>query len=249
MKILCPSSRPLSAAITLATAFSFPGLASAAMEEVIVTANKRSENINDVGLSISAISGNKIKENKLTSLEDIATVVPGLVFSPSTTNTPIFTLRGVGFNESSLGVYPATSLYIDEAPLPFPVMASHAAFDLERAEVLKGPQGILFGQNSTAGAINFIAAKPTDTFAAGGDISYGRFNKKEVNAYVSGPLTDTLLGRIAVTGVKADEWQKSYTRNDENGKEDYFAARLLLHYEPSDSVRVALNVNGWSDES
>lgn len=221
----------------------------AALEEIIVTANKRSENANDVGMAISAISSETFKNNKIASLEEIASVVPGLVFSPSTTNTPIFTLRGVGFNESSLGVYPATSIYIDEAPLPFPVMASHAAFDLERAEVLKGPQGTLFGQNSTAGAINFIAAKPTDTFAAGGDVSYSRFNKKEINGYVSGPLNQNLLGRLAVTSVKADEWQKSYTRNDENGKEDYFAARLLLDYEPTDELRVKLNLNGWKDTS
>ena len=195
-------------------------MAHAALEEIVVTANKRSESANDVGMAISAVSGEILAEQKLTSLEDIASTVPGLVFSPSTTNTPIFTLRGVGFNESSLGVYPAASLYIDEAPLPFPVMASHSAYDLERVEVLKGPQGTLFGQNSTAGAINFIAARPTDTFSAGGDISYSRFNKKEVNGFVSGPLAEDMLGRVAFTGVKSDEWQKSYTRDDENGKED-----------------------------
>src|SRR5690606_34330373 len=130
---------------------------------------------------------------------DFANQVPGLVYSPSTTNTPIFTLRGVGFNESSLGVYPATSLYLDEAPLPFPVMASHTGFDLERVEVLKGPQGTLFGQNSTGGAINFIAAKPTEDFQAGGDLSYGRFDRVEMNGFVSGALTDSLNGRLAVT--------------------------------------------------
>ena len=235
------------APLSLASIFSEPVFA--ALEEVIVTANKRSESVNEVGMAISAISGDTFTENKLTSLEDIASLVPGLVFSPSTTNTPIFTLRGVGFNESSLGVYPATSIYLDEAPLPFPVMASHTAFDLERAEVLKGPQGTLFGQNSTAGAINFIAAKPTDTLAAGGDLSYSRFNKMEANGYVSGPISDNLLGRVAITAVKADEWQQSYTRNDENGKEDYFAARLLLDYQPSDTVHLTMNLNGWADKS
>lgn len=239
----------LTAAASLSLVTLFSPQTFAALEEIVVTANKRSESVNDVGMAISAISGDTFKDNKLTSLEDIATVVPGLVFSPSTTNTPIFTLRGVGFNESSLGVYPATSIYLDEAPLPFPVMASHTAFDLERAEVLKGPQGTLFGQNSTAGAINFIAAKPTDTFSAGGDVSYSRFNKKEVNGYVSGPLSDTLLARVAITSVKADEWQQSYTRDDKNGKEDYFAARLLLDYEPSDTVRLKMNINGWNDKS
>ena len=122
---------PLVLAISSAAILSANSYAAPALEEVIVTANKRAENINDVGLSISAVSGDQMAEQKLSSLEEISSVVPGLVFSSSTSNTPIFTLRGIGFNEQSLGAYPATSLYIDEAPMPFPVLASHAAYDLE----------------------------------------------------------------------------------------------------------------------
>ncbi|MCP5172315.1 MAG: TonB-dependent receptor [Porticoccaceae bacterium] len=240
---------PLLIATCVGSATLLSQTAYAAIEEVIVTANKRSESANDVGISISALGGDQIKEQKLTSLEDIASVVPGLVFSPSTTNTPIFTLRGIGFNESSLGVYPSTSLYIDEAPLPFPALAAHAAFDLERAEVLKGPQGTLFGQNSTGGAINFISAKPSHEFGAGGDVSYSRFNKVEVNGFVTGGLTDELAARLAITSVKADDWQKSISRGDENGEEEYTAARLLFDFEPSDTVRINVNLNGWTDKS
>lgn len=223
--------------------------AAMALEEIIVTANKRSESVNDVGLSISALGGEKLAEQKLTSLEEISSAIPGLVYSASTANTPIFTLRGIGFNEQTLGAYPATSLYLDEAPMPFPVLASHTSYDLERVEVLKGPQGILFGQNSTGGAINFIAAKPTDEFEAGGDLSYGRFDKMEFNGFVSGPLSDTVAARLAVTGVNADEWQKSSSRDDENGAEEYFAARLTLTFEPTDTSRYLVNINGWNDQS
>ena len=88
--------------------------------EIVVTANKREQNLNDVCLTITAISGEALKDRKISSLEDIASIVPGLAFSSSTTNTPIFTLRGIGFQESSLGVYPAVSVYVDQAPLPFP---------------------------------------------------------------------------------------------------------------------------------
>src|SRR3546814_9729349 len=98
-------------------------------DEIVVTANMREQNLNDVGATFTALSGDQLAERRITSLEDIASTVPGLSFAASTANTPIYTLRGIGFNESSLGVYPAVSVYIDQAPLPFPALASHSAYD------------------------------------------------------------------------------------------------------------------------
>lgn len=223
--------------------------AGAGQDEIVVTANKRQESINKVGLTITAITGDALAERKITSIEDVAASIPGLSFAPSATATPILTLRGVGFNENSLGVYPAVTVYMDQAPLVFPALTAHSAFDLERVEVLKGPQGTLFGQNSTGGAINYIAAKPTDTFQAGGDVSYGRFNSIEGNAYISGPLTETVRGRVAVHGLNADGWQKSHTRDDTNGKQSYIAGRMLLDWDASSALRFQLSLNGWRDKS
>ncbi|MCB2049998.1 MAG: TonB-dependent receptor [Novosphingobium sp.] len=218
--------------------------------EIVVTANKRAENINDVGLTITAITGNVLSERRVTSVEDIANTVPGLSFAPSATNTPILTLRGVGFNENSLGVYPAVTVYIDQAPLAFPVLTAHSAFDLERVEVLKGPQGTLFGQNSTGGAINYIAKRPTDFLEVGGDITYGRFNTIEGNAHISGPIADGLRGRVAVTGANSDGWQRSTSRQgDKNGAQSYIAGRFLLDWDATSALRFQLNVNGWRDKS
>ncbi len=217
--------------------------------EIVVTANKRQENINKVGLTITAITADALAERRITSIEDVAASIPGLSFAPSATATPILTLRGVGFNEYSLGVYPAVSVYIDQAPLLFPALTAHSAYDLERIEVLKGPQGTLFGQNSTGGAINYIAAKPTNTFQAGGDISYGRFNTVEGNAFISGPLSETLRGRIAVNGINSDDWQYSYTRQDSTGKQAYVAGRLLLDWDATSALKFQLNVNAWQDTS
>ena len=231
------------------TAFAQGAAVKADDNEIVVTANKREQNLNKVGLTITAIGSQALKERRISSLEDIASIVPGLAYATSTTNTPIFTLRGVGFQESSLGVYPAVSVYLDQAPLPFPILASHAAFDLERVEVLKGPQGTLFGQNSTGGAINYIAAKPTHTWQSGGDISYGRFNTIEGNAYVSGPLGKNAGMRVAVTGLNSDDWQKSITRDDTNGHKSYVAGRLLLEFKPSESIKLQFNANGWIDKS
>jgi outer membrane receptor protein involved in Fe transport len=217
--------------------------------DIVVTANKRVQNLNDVGQTITAISGDSLKEQRITSLADVASAVPGLSFSPSTTNTPIFTLRGVGYNEQSLAVYPTVSVYLDQAPLTFPALGARAAFDLERIEVLKGPQGTIFGQNSTGGAVNYIAAKPTDTFRTGADITYGRFNEISGNAFVSGPLGPTLKGRIAVTGAHIDDWQRSTTRSDTLGEVSYFAGRMILDWKPTDTARLELNINGWQDKS
>ena len=218
--------------------------------EIIVTANKREQNLNDVGLSITAFSGDTLEDNRVASLEDLSSAVPGLVFATSTANTPILTIRGVGFNESTLAVYPAVSAYVDQAPLPFPVMASHAVFDLERVEVLKGPQGTLFGQNSTGGAINFIANKPTKDFEAGATLGYGNFDQMEASGYMSGPLTSTLGARLAVKALKSDDWQQSASRpGDTNGGSEYYAGRLILDFEPSDTARFSLNLNAWQDKS
>lgn len=218
--------------------------------DIIVTANKREQNLNDVGLSVTAISGETLADRRITTVQDIAAVVPGLKFAESGTNTPIYTLRGIGFNEESLGVYPSVSVYTDEVPLPFPVLTLRAAVDLERIEALKGPQGILFGQNATGGAINYIAAKPTDDLRYGADVSYGRFNQITGNAFISGPIGDNAGFRLAVAASDMDGWQRSITRpDDRNGAQKYIAGRLTFELEPASNVRLRATVNAWQDKS
>lgn len=237
--------------------------------EIVVTANKREQNLNKVGLSVSALSGEALANQRISNVEDLAKATPGLAFAPTVNATPVYTLRGVGFFEASLAAYPDVSTYIDQVPLSLPVMSVLTAFDLERVEVLKGPQGTLFGNNATGGAINFVAAKPTREFAAGAEFSYGRFNTIEVSAFISGPITDTLRARLAIKSVNGDEWQKSYTRvdggvsaehlalgtpasltgkQDKLGKLDNIAGRFLLDWDASDTLKFSLNVNGWRNQ-
>lgn len=225
------------------------GQESAGVGDIIVTAQKRSQSINSVGMAISALSGDQLKTQGISDISDLAKVVPGFSFSQSQKGAPVYTLRGVGFYEETLGASPAVSVYVDEVGYPFPIMAKAATLDLERVEVLKGPQGTLFGQNSTGGAINYIAAKPTSVFAAGMDASYARFGRVSLDGYVSGPITDTLRVRIAASTDEGGAWQKSASRGERNGNADILRGRILAEWEPSDRLKVTLNVNGWRDRS
>ncbi|MEO1081589.1 MAG: TonB-dependent receptor [Pseudomonadota bacterium] len=222
-----------------------------AMEEIIVTANKRQESAMDVGSSITAFTGDSLENRFILAPEDLAQNVPSLELAPSTHGTPVYTLRGIGYNSDAMAIYPAVSLSLDQAPMSFPILAARTMFDLERVEVLKGPQGTLFGQNSTGGAINYVAAKPTEEFEAGLTVGYGRFNEFRASGFVSGPLSDTVGARLSIDSRRRDDWQKNYLpdRNDENGEQEYFAARFITEWQPTDRLNVMLNLNGSVDDS
>jgi outer membrane receptor protein involved in Fe transport len=217
--------------------------------EIVVTANKREQNLSKVGESVSALSAKQLAVRRIATVGDLARATPGMTFAPTPNSTPVYTIRGVGFYETSLAAYPDVALYIDQAPLPLPIMSSLTAFDLERVEVLKGPQGTLFGNNATGGAINFIAAKPTTELHEGAEVSYGRFGTAEGSGYISGPIADTLQARLAVKVARGGDWQESYTRDDTLGKLDTTAGRLIFDWEPTSRLKFSLDLNGWQDRS
>lgn len=217
--------------------------------EIIVTAQKREENVNTVPMSITAATGEQLRRAGVTEVRDLVKIAPGFSFADSYVGSPIYTLRGIGFSDISLGGRSTVSLYADQAPIPFAIESRGVNLDLERVEILKGPQGTLFGQNATGGAINFIAAKPTKSFAAGLDASYGTFNASDVSGFVSGPLSDTLGARLAVQSIKSDPWQRSYTTGAKNGADEVQNGRLTLAWDPTSKVKVQFNINGSVDKS
>ena len=225
------------------------GAALAQNDEIVVTAQKREQSINEVPMSITAFSGDELSERGVTQVADFARTVPAFTYSESRVGTPIYTLRGVGFNDIALGGRPTVSVYVDEVPIPFAIETRGGFLDLERAEILKGPQGTLFGQNATGGAINLVAAKPTDVFAAGAKVEYGRFDAITAGGFVSGPLSDTLSFRIAVEHENSDAWQTGYITGRENGDQNLTTGRVLLEWTPSDRLTVGINANGYIDRS
>lgn len=181
-------------ALVIAAAMTSPALAAAAQDspeaessarvggikEIVVTAQKRAERVNDIGMSIQAIGSDDLTKLGVTDTADLSKITPGFTSS----FYGIYTIRGIGFQDTSLAGSPTVSLYVDEVPLPYSILTTGASLDLERVEVLKGPQGILFGNNATGGAINYIAAKPTDDFSVGAKISYGRFDSLDAEGFI-----------------------------------------------------------------
>lgn len=215
-------------------------------DDIVVTARKRDERLSDVPMSITAASGDQLANQGVRTVADLSKITPALTVSTTYANTPIYTIRGIGFFENSIAVAPAVSIYTDQIPLPFSVMTEGAPLDVQRVEVLKGPQGTLFGQNATGGAINYVPNLPTDKFEAGAKFSYGNYNAVDANGYVSGPLSDTLGIRISGALQRRDAWQKSVSRpTDRLGRQDAGQGRILLAWKPTSGLKFVLNVNGW----
>ncbi len=223
--------------------------ADSGLNEIVVTAQKREENINKVPMSITAATGEQLRSVGVVQVRDLVKITPGLTYADSGVGTPVYTVRGIGFSDIALAGRPTVTVYADQAPLPFSSEARGVALDLERVEILKGPQGTLFGTNSTGGAINFIAAKPTSDLQAGADFSYGRFNAHQIGGFVSGPISSTLSARLAVQHDGMDAWQKSYTTGRKLGVQDFWNGRLTLDWTPSDTLKTSFTLNRWVDHS
>jgi outer membrane receptor protein involved in Fe transport len=218
------------------------------IENIVVTAQKREQSIDDVGLTIQVASGEELDERGIDGVEDLSKLVPGFTFTQSIYSTPVFTLRGIGLYDATFGAAPSVSIYTDQIPRNVPVMSDALDLDIARVEVLKGPQGTLFGQSSTGGAINYIVAKPTAEFDAGFNASLEKFDYFELSAFVSGPLSDTVRGRIAVKSENSGDWQYSDSRrNDTNGEARKIMGRAILEIEPSDGFRAELMVTAVDD--
>ncbi|MDB5970307.1 MAG: TonB dependent receptor [Hydrocarboniphaga sp.] len=244
-----PAAEPAAEVPAAQAAAPEPAATSDEIEEIIVTAQKRQQSIKDVGMAITALSADALADLGVRDVGDLSKVEPSFTVSRAAYGTPVYSIRGVGYNEQSLAASPTVSVYVDEVPYAYPELTKAASLDIERVEVLKGPQGTLFGQNATGGAINYIAAKPTDTFESGVEFTYASFDATNLNGFFSGPLSDTLKYRVAFDMADGGAWQKSYTHGGELGDSDTKRARLLLDWQASDALRFRLNVNGWTDRS
>ncbi|WP_116366001.1 TonB-dependent receptor [Parahaliea mediterranea] len=222
----------------------------AQIEEVVVTAQKREQGANDVGITINAFTGQQLQDFGVLTAEDIAMMTPGLtVNETAATGVPLYTIRGVGFQDYSTAASSTVGIYFDEVAMPYTVMTRGLVFDTARVEVLKGPQGDLYGRNTTAGQINFISNKPTREFEAGVIGSYGSYETFDLEGFVSGG-SDLVQGRLAFKTTQSGEgWQESLSRDDELGEKDATAARGTINIDATDNVSILLSAHYVQDKS
>jgi len=224
-----------------------------AEEEVIyVTAERRSERLTDVSINISALGGQLIEETRTTQIENIATAIPNVDIKEQVPGAiPVVTIRGIGLDDFSSTNSPSAGVYVDEVPLASIALMSNEIYDLERIEVLKGPQGTLYGRNSTAGAVNIITARPDQDFAARVSAGYGNFDTFEAEGFVNLPLGDTLAARISARTVQQGDgyWRSRLLPGETIGERDVLTGRAQLRWRPGADVDVNLKVEGLRSNS
>jgi len=229
-----------------------------AIEEIVVTAQKRAQSSNDIGMAISAFTGEGLEEIGVLTAEDIALQTPGLsVGDGGGLGVPIYTIRGIGFDSININASSTVGVYVDEVAVPYPIMTTGQLFDIERVEVLKGPQGDLYGRNTTGGAISFFSRRPTETLEAGINVDYGSYDYTRIDGFVSGPITDNLRGRLAAVKTDQDGWQDVYSLDEtfapfkaaDNGKLDQLSVRGTLDWDLSDIASVSVGAYHSRDKS
>ena len=224
---------------------------SADRNAIIVTANRREEAITDVGVAIQAFSGEQLDKLQVNSTEDLQAVVPSLNVSRGFQGIPIYTLRGIGFNTINLSATSTVGTYQDEVALAYPFMNSGPVFDLERVEVLKGPQGTLYGRNTTGGLVNFISAKPEfGDFNGSIAVDLGSEETLNTKGHLNIPIGESVALRAAWRTERSWEgWQKSISRDEKQGEVERYGGRLTIAADPIPDMHIELAANFWVNKS
>ena len=216
-------------------------------KEIVVTANRRAEPLSRVGVSVAAVSSAQLALFDVQQPQDLRRVVPGFqAVEAASTGAPVYVLRGVGFDAPTPAISSPVGIYIDEVSVPYPYMSLGLAFDLERVEVLKGPQGTLYGRNTTGGLINFIAAKPTPDFRGSLTVGIGNYRSHELEGYVSGPLGGGFEARLGFQTLNREKgWQRSVTRGDRLGEFHRNALRGTVSFDSHNGLTVIATGSYW----
>jgi len=255
LKSTCPPALPKpQRLLTLSAALiaSLPPLVIAeqqsVIEEISVTAQKREQSVQDVSVAVSAFSGDAIDRMGFEEGLDITQQVPNMNFFAifGEASSPSISLRGISLVNFSDSWESPVSIYVDDVYRGNPAGSAIQLFDLERVEVLRGPQGTLYGRNTTGGLVHYVSRKPTEEFAATASLGVGSYSERILEGAVSGPLSDSVRGRVAVKSTVNDGWQTNTVSGDKLNDTDNFGYRAQLDFDLGDSGGLLLNVHGSS---
>jgi outer membrane receptor protein involved in Fe transport len=220
-----------------------PAAADEGLGDIVVTAQRQAERLQDVPIAVSAFSGDALKSQQINNATQLQLSLPNITFTKTNFTTSSFTIRGIGDLCVGFACDTATGIHVNDMPLLSTRLFETEYFDLERVEVLRGPQGTLFGRNATSGVVNFITARPNlARFGASGSVEYGNYNSIRGEGMVNVPVTDTLGVRLAGYYLNRDGFTRNLnpaakSRVDDR---DLYALRGTIRWEPTENTTLDL---------
>ncbi len=209
--------------------------------DIVVTAQRQSQRLQDVPIAVSAFTAENLEKQQIVNPTALQQTLPNVTFTKTNFTSSSFTIRGIGDLCVGASCDSATAIHVNDMPLVSTRLFESEFFDLERVEVLRGPQGTLFGRNATSGVVNFITAKPDlSAIHAAGEFEYGNFDSKRVRGMFNLPIGDTLGIRVAGTYLKRDGYTKNLFDGSRLDGRDLYSLRGTLSWEPTSDTRIDL---------
>ncbi len=215
--------------------------------DIVVTAQKRSESLQNVPTAVTAFSQAAIENYRLNDVRSVADRTPNFTIGQQGPATPILTIRGIGSSDREAGSDRSVVTFIDEVYIGRSGASTFDLFDLKQIEVLRGPQGSLFGKNAVGGALSLTTNAPSSMSAGVAELTVGNMGRAELRGAVTGALTDTLSGRLSVSATRRDGFYYSRVFNRRLDDSEGISARGKLKYAPSDDLTVTLSADGSKD--
>ncbi len=220
---------------------------STGLEEIVVTAQRRSESLQSVPIAVSAVTGAQLEARGLNDIVSLSTAIPSLMISIDGNSATVF-LRGVGSNAGNPNDEPSVATYVDGIYYPNPNATVFSFNNIERIEVLKGPQGTLFGRNATGGVIQIVTRDPTQDPTLEATVGYGNFNTVKSSVYAAGGLTSGVA--LSVAAIYSDQgsgFGHDIDTGEETGKYDSKGVRAKLLLNPSDTTEIHIGADYEQD--
>ncbi|MDR3510748.1 MAG: TonB-dependent receptor [Caulobacteraceae bacterium] len=216
------------------------------VEEVVITAQKRAENMQAVGMSVESVSANTLAKLGVNKLQDIQSAAPSVTFGDGGEQGR-YGIRGIVDYSRNAGYDSRVGVYIDGVYIGRSYLNNQTLLGVQQVDVLRGPQGTLFGKNTDAGVISITTRKPSSTFGGTAEAEVGNYGEYRLSALVNGPITTGLDGQFAITRNYSDGYYHNVQLHNDNMGQDGIAARAQLRWRPTDKLDINLSVDGLRD--